>query len=185
MNTIVLSPQSPAPSAMANISHQIINLGANSKKKVAIKTFTSKQRRAYWDAPSAKPTTQIYPQREVHPLARYPEWQDQEYRHAYLSASIEQGLAWQIRANRQARKLTQQQLAEALGTQQSAISRLEDPEYGAHSIETLISIANIFDCALSVRFIPYSTLSRESEDLSPEALYADPYSEEISTLEKT
>lgn len=118
------------------------------------------------------------------PLARYPAWQDSEYRKAYLTASIEQGLAWQIRANRKARGLSQEDLAKFLGTQQSAVSRLEDPEYGAHSLDTLISIANVFDCALSVRFIPYSALARESEDLSPEALFAAPFSGEATKLEQ-
>lgn len=121
---------------------------------------------------------------EVNPLTRYPAWRDPEYRKAYLTASIEQGLAWQIRANRKARDLSQEELARLLGTQQSAVSRLEDPEYGAHSLDTLISIANVFDCALSVRFIPYSALARESEDLSPEALFAAPFSDEATKLEQ-
>lgn len=116
-------------------------------------------------------------------LEKHPDWRDPEYRQAYLSSSIEQGLAWQIRTNRKLRNMSQEDLAQAIGTQQSGISRLEDPTYGAHSLETLVSIANAFDCALSVRFVSYSALAHESEDLSPQALYAKSYEEEYKTLE--
>jgi ribosome-binding protein aMBF1 (putative translation factor) len=113
-----------------------------------------------------------------HPLMNRPEWRDTEYRQSYLEASIEQGIAWQIKANRQMRGISQEKLAERLGTGQSAISRLEDPEYGAHSLDTLIKVAHAFDCALSVRFISYSRLAEESEDLSKEALFAVPFASE-------
>lgn len=92
-----------------------------------------------------------------------------------MEASVGQGIAWQIRANRKSRGLTQGDLAQRLGTQQSAVSRLEDPEYGSYSLDTLVALANIFDCALSVRFVPYSVLAAQSEDLSPEALVAAPF----------
>lgn len=105
-------------------------------------------------------------------------WLDRDYRQSYMEASIEQGVAWQIRANRKKRHLSQEKLAEMLGTNQSAISRIEDPDYGKHSIDTLIGVAHAFDCALSVKFIPYSELARESENLSEEDLFAAPFSDE-------
>lgn len=71
--------------------------------------------------------------------------------------------------------MTQQQLGEAIGSTQTGIHRFEDPEYGKHSLETLMRLAHAFDCALSVRFVSYSTLALESDDLSPAALYAKPY----------
>ncbi|HXA48566.1 MAG TPA: helix-turn-helix transcriptional regulator [Burkholderiaceae bacterium] len=95
-----------------------------------------------------------------------------------MEASIEQGVAWQIRINRKKRNLSQDDLAELIGTNQSAISRIEDPEYGKHSLDTLVSVANAFDCALSVKFIPYSKLAEDSEDLGADALYAAPFTEE-------
>lgn len=106
---------------------------------------------------------------------RYEKWVDPEYRQAYMEASIEEGLAWQIKANRKARGLTQDDLAALLDTRQSAISRLEDPEYGSHNIETLLKLANAFDCALSVRFISYARLALESSDLSESALVAESF----------
>jgi len=99
-----------------------------------------------------------------------------------MEASIEEGLAWQIKANRKARGLTQDDLARLLDTKQSAISRLEDPEYGNHNIETLLKLANAFDCALAVRFISYAQLSLESSDLSEPALVASSFSDDETTL---
>ncbi|WP_297922117.1 helix-turn-helix transcriptional regulator [Metallibacterium sp.] len=106
-------------------------------------------------------------------------WKDKEYRQAYAEAAVEQGIAWQVRINRERRGLTQKQLADTIGTRQSSISRMEDPEYGAHSLQQLVKVAHSFDCALIVKFASYSTLARESRSLSEDHLYAQSFSEEI------
>jgi transcriptional regulator with XRE-family HTH domain len=111
--------------------------------------------------------------------SRRPKWVDKEYRESYMDASIDQGVAWQIKINRKLRGMTQKALAAHLGTKQSAISRLEDPEYGAHSIDTLKQIARGFDCALSVRFISYTELAEQSDHLSEIDQYACPFALEI------
>lgn len=116
-------------------------------------------------------------------LASRPKWTDKEYRQAYLEAAVEQGVAWQIRANRKARGWSQQDFAHRLGTQQSAVSRLEDPTYGRHTLETLVNVADVFDCALSVRLVSYSVLAAESIDLTPEAMVVKSFSDEILELE--
>lgn len=115
-------------------------------------------------------------------LSKRSKWKDRAYREAYMEASIEQGIAWQIRINRKLRHMTQGELAAVLGTQQSAISRLEDPTYGAHSLDTLKSIAKCFDCALSVKFVAYSQLAFESEKLGEAEQYAAPYLLEMKEL---
>lgn len=104
-----------------------------------------------------------------------PEWQDREYREAYLEASLEQGIAWQIQINRQKRGITQEDLAKALGISLPMLQELEDPEIGEYPLETLIKVAKVFDCALSVKFIPYSELAEDSQNLSEDAQYAPPY----------
>jgi transcriptional regulator with XRE-family HTH domain len=96
-----------------------------------------------------------------------------------MEAAVEQGIAWQIRINRSGRGMSQAQLAEKLGSWQSAVSRLEDPEYGAHSLETLLALAKIFDCALIVKFAGYSALASESESLAEAHQFAPSYSQEI------
>ncbi|WP_334166303.1 helix-turn-helix transcriptional regulator [Achromobacter mucicolens] len=111
------------------------------------------------------------------------EWHEAEYREAYLLASIEQGIAWQIRANREGRNMSQAQLASSIGSRQSSISRMEDPEYGNHSLGTLVKLANAFQCALSVKFISFGQLAVESTDLSPRALFAAPFESECAHVE--
>lgn len=115
----------------------------------------------------------------VSPLGKRERWQDREYREAYMEAAIEQGVAWQIQINRKFRSMSQKDLAVAIGTQQSSISRFEDPEYGAHSLDSLKEIAKAFDCALQVKFISYSDLAREGENLSETDQYAVPYSLDV------
>lgn len=96
-----------------------------------------------------------------------------------MEAAVEQGIAWQIKINRELRGLTQDELAKAIGTGQSAISRIEDPTYGAQSLEVLVKIANAFDCALSVKFVSFSQLAFDSERLGEREQYVCSYANEI------
>lgn len=113
-----------------------------------------------------------------HVFQRKASWVERERREGYMEASVEQGIAWQIKINRERRGLSQSDLAKILNTKQSAVSRLEDTEYGAHSLETLLSVAKAFDCALQVRLVSYSQLAIRSEKLTPDDLFAAPFSAE-------
>ncbi len=55
---------------------------------------------------------------------------------------------------RQQAGLTQQGLAELVGTTQSAISRLEDADYGGHSLSMLQRIATALNQKVEIRFSP-------------------------------
>ncbi|WP_399244095.1 MULTISPECIES: helix-turn-helix domain-containing protein [Synechococcales] len=159
-----------------------------STKPVAIQTFRLRPGNIETCVLSAQTKTPSRPKESLSKSVRYlslkPQWSDREYREAYLEASIEQGIAWQIRINRQKRGLSQKDLAIALNTRQSAISRLEDPEHGAYNLRTLIEIAKAFDCALSIRYIPYSSLAEESHRLSEENQFALPYAYEAQEAPK-
>lgn len=96
--------------------------------------------------------------------------QEKEYRDAYVEEHINQGLASQIRAIRDERGWTQRDLAERMESGQSAISKLEDPDYGRHSMSTLKRLASAFDVALVVRFVPFSELVRYTTHLTPDHL---------------
>lgn len=50
--------------------------------------------------------------------------------------------------------LTQEQLAERIGTKQSAIARLEDAEYEGHSLSMLQKIARALNQRLEIHLIP-------------------------------
>jgi transcriptional regulator with XRE-family HTH domain len=103
------------------------------------------------------------------------EWAEVEYRQAAMDANVAHMVAWQVRINREERGLTQAQLGSAMGTQQPAISRLEDPEGGDVLVSTLVKAAHAFDCALLVRFVDYSQFAAMTHDVRPERLYAVPF----------
>jgi ribosome-binding protein aMBF1 (putative translation factor) len=63
------------------------------------------------------------------------------YRRAYVRHGRRIDLAMLVSQMRKAAGLTQAQLAERAGTTQSAIARLEDAEYTAHSLQTIEKIA--------------------------------------------
>src|SRR5271157_2965207 len=59
-----------------------------------------------------------------------------EERRQFVSSQIDKGIAYQIRALRDRQDLSQKELAEAVGMNQNAISRLESPQYGRPTIRT-------------------------------------------------
>ena len=71
-----------------------------------------------------------------------------ELQEARLHAQIA-GLIYDLRTSR---GLTQKQLAQMVGTQASAISRLEDADYGGHSLSMLERIAEALGLAVRVTF---------------------------------
>lgn len=111
-------------------------------------------------------------------LLERPEWVDKEYRQAYLEGFLEANIALQIRANREARNLSQHQLAQMIGTKQGGVSRLEDTTYGKHSVRALMRLANAFDCALDVRFVPYAHLARMAANVTEQSLVVRGYEHE-------
>jgi len=106
---------------------------------------------------------------------------DKEYRDAYLVAKVTYALAYQIEALRNQHGWTQAELAKQIGTTQSVISRLEDPDYGRANITTLFDLAGAFDVGLLVKFVSYSQFASEYRDVSPEGLSAASFIEEDST----
>lgn len=91
---------------------------------------------------------------------------DKEYRDAFVEESVSSGVAAQIRENRAARGLTQKQLGELAEMSQVRISKLERFDGGTPNLSTLLRIASALDCALSVRFVPFSELAGWSIDVS-------------------
>lgn len=106
------------------------------------------------------------------------ELKDKESRDYFVQDSIEEGLSFQIKALREQRGWSQKDLAERSGMKQSAISRLEDPNYGSFTIVTLRRLASAFDIALGVHFTSFSNLIEMAEDLSPEGLAVPSYADD-------
>jgi len=116
------------------------------------------------------------------------ELKDPIYRQAFIEAHTKDTVAFQLRKMREARGWTQGQLAvKAFGDSklQSAVSRLENPDYGKYSVSTLLNLAHVFDVGLVVRFAPFSEvvdwdLSKSEFTLEPPA-FAQDKALEVST----
>ena len=72
-------------------------------------------------------------------------------------ASLNAELAQLIYHVRTQAGLTQQQLADRVGTKQSVIARLEDAEYEEHSLSMLQRIARALNQRLEVHLIPIAS----------------------------
>jgi transcriptional regulator with XRE-family HTH domain len=94
-------------------------------------------------------------------------------RDAYVYEHVRNGIPFQIRAMRKENEWSQQDLAEAAKTSRTVITRIEDPNYGKLSLKTLLAIASAFNVALLVKFVPFSRLLKEYEDVSWQALSAE------------
>lgn len=106
--------------------------------------------------------------------------ENKEYRDAFVSEHIDTGIPFQIRALRNQRQWTQQDLAHHSGMKQTRISLIEDLNYSSFSLTTLKKLASAFDVGLVVRFVSISELVEWEFNLSPESLKAfsfdqDPY----------
>ncbi len=106
------------------------------------------------------------------------ELRDKEYRDGFVEGHVRTGLAYQIRALREARNWSQEELGKRLGTSQSVVARLENPDYGKFSLTTLLKLASTFDVALDVRFTGFGELLETTRDLSPAALNAPSFDDD-------
>jgi len=85
--------------------------------------------------------------------------QDPVFRARFEAADRAWDIALQFAALRQARGLTQKQVAELLGTKQQAIARLEDPTYSGHSLSMVRRYVETLGARLDV-----TVVSLESSD---------------------
>jgi ribosome-binding protein aMBF1 (putative translation factor) len=79
---------------------------------------------------------------------------DAQLRKDIAEANVNFRMAQLIYDARTAAGLTQQQLADLIGTRQSVIARLEDAEYRGHSLTMLARIADALHRQLEVAFVP-------------------------------
>ena len=107
------------------------------------------------------------------------EFLSKKYRHAFLAAFVRQGVTMQIQLLRKRENWSQKKLGELTEKKQNAITRLEDPSYGKFTLTTLFELAKAFDVALSVKFVPFSELERQSQNMDPEALCAARFKDEL------
>lgn len=94
------------------------------------------------------------------------------FRKTYVWEHLKRSIPFQMRTLRDERGWSQERAAQELQKTQSMISRLESPAYGKMSLQTLIEIAEGFDVGLLIKFVPFSRLVREYEDVSFSSLSA-------------
>ena len=85
--------------------------------------------------------------------------QDSEFRERFAAADRAWDIALQLAALRRERGLTQQQVAELLGTKQQAIARLENPEYAGHSLTMIRKYAEALGALIDVTIVPTERLA--------------------------
>lgn len=108
-----------------------------------------------------------------------------EYRDAYVEEHINTGFTFQIKQMREERGWSQAELGKRAGMRQNAISRLEDEDYGSLSLKTALRLAAAFDVGLIFKFVPFSRLLKEYENLAPESLSCKSFTdaEETTAIE--
>jgi transcriptional regulator with XRE-family HTH domain len=77
---------------------------------------------------------------------------DSEMENLIREASLNAIVAELIYEARTSRGLTQKQLADRVGTKQSAIARLEDADYDGHSLSMLQKIAGALNQKVEIKF---------------------------------
>lgn len=106
---------------------------------------------------------------------------NKRYRAAYLAQHIRTIIALQIRRMREDRGWKQSDLGDVSGKPQNVISRIEDPEYGKLTVQTLLDLAAGLDVGLVIKFVPFSRFLREYEDVSMSNLSVDSFLEEFDS----
>jgi len=100
--------------------------------------------------------------------------QDAGFRARFEAADQAWDIALQLAALRQARGLTQKQVAELLGIKQQAIARLEDPAYTGHSLSMVRKYVEALGANLDVTIIPAEITGAYAAQRSPKPLLASP-----------
>ena len=102
-------------------------------------------------------------------------FRDKAYRDSYIAGHTRRFLAHQMRRFRG--DLSQEQFGDVIGKQQTVVSRLEDPNYGKWTLQTLFDTAAKLNLAVVVRFVDVPTFLRLTENMSGDASMPQSYSD--------
>jgi transcriptional regulator with XRE-family HTH domain len=97
---------------------------------------------------------------------------EREMRHAYMADQVRTRIALQIRALRDQaeRRWSQVELGRRAGKPQNVISRIENPDYGQITLQTLFDMAAAFDLPIYVDFSEWEEWLAHMKDLSSNSL---------------
>ncbi len=100
------------------------------------------------------------------------EFKDKSFEDAFYNELEVERVAVEIAFYREKAGLTQQELADKIGTSQSAIARLEDSNYKGYSLKQLRKIADAFDLELVVTYREKGAIFSKVE--VPTIIHVDP-----------
>ena len=101
---------------------------------------------------------------------------ERDYRHAYMMEGVKTWIARQVRTLREQRHWSQDDLGRETRKPQSAISRVEDPDYGKLTLQTLFDLAQAYDLPLLVQFVEWGDWLSRMNDVSTEVLQRESFS---------
>jgi transcriptional regulator with XRE-family HTH domain len=102
------------------------------------------------------------------------ELKDPEYSEGYAESFLDSYIATQIKVLREQAGLSQQGLAQLLGTGQGVISRIENVNYSKWNVSTLKKLARAFRVRLKISFETYGSLLADVGSFSRDALQRQP-----------
>lgn len=110
------------------------------------------------------------------------EFKDKDYRESYAEDYLNSFIAIQFRVIREQRKITQEELAQAIHTKQTAISRLENINNRSRNLNFLQKAAFALGCRLRVSLETFGSLiNEEAPQFSREMLQRPSFEDEFGS----